>query len=669
MQQQSLYKRLDEYVREKRLTDLHTHLMGMGSANFWRLAFYQHQTDLLKELLTLLDLDAKSTNPGNLMSIIRNSFEFLSKAGTDPTSFDCHSYRGEFHPSFYPARFELKDRILDVHPEVAGILLNTTNREYEKAGVNYIEYSVSSGDIIDFQSSEKDGKFAAMLTKVYESQTSVTKTRPTKGRASGANSRNNSLSSMDEVVNGSEIQTASIVAPNQFLCRNKNSSTKSSTGAVSIFEPTRGSDEVATSISSYNRGLESSTLVSISAPLIPNNTGMSTLPALRKCNYKLKWRSFVEYNEKPNGQIFKFLAAFNREKITHSEIWPWGEDFKRDHLKAFHKLAMNEFKAISFLEGLRNRDGAAELRDELNQAFEGNILTEKLHVIAKWFCSDDAVSLLYPGHIEKCSKLREKLLENDGQLLHYVVGLDWVGDELGHPFCAFNHSSFIDLVRTCRGYNPKFGVRIHAGEGIIRPASFEGNLDASECYQAFCLHLFILMETIKKIDSKLGSTIRIGHGIGFLFGSENEFDDAGNLTNNNTEIVLSESVKYLLRELHLFRKNYLRIDGGGRGIVCELCPTSNNMLLSSSFNDHNHNTPTLKTFLKLGLAVTLCTDDDGVWRIKKCATHNHHVSVAAEYCQAIKNGHIQRTEELDQLISRSRRAAFIGQNEMEVEDE
>eukprot|EP01035_Chromulina_nebulosa_P034927 gene34927-46917_t len=35
MQQQSLYKRLDEYVREKRLTDLHTHLMGMGSANFW----------------------------------------------------------------------------------------------------------------------------------------------------------------------------------------------------------------------------------------------------------------------------------------------------------------------------------------------------------------------------------------------------------------------------------------------------------------------------------------------------------------------------------------------------------------------------------------------------------------------------------------------------------
>lgn len=571
---------------------------------------------------------------------------------------------------------------MDVHPEVAGILLNTTNREYEKAGVNYIEYSVSSGDIIDFQS-KKDGKFAAMLTKVYESQTSVTKTRPTKVRASGANSRNKSLSSMDEVVNGSEIQTASVVAPNQFLGRNKKFFTKSST---SIFEPTRGSDEVATSISSYNRGLESSTLVSISAPLIPNNTSMSTLPARRKCNYKLKWRNFVEYNEKPNGQIFKFLAAFNREKITDSEIWPWGEDFKRDHLKAFHKLAMNKTTANSFLEGLRVRDGAAELRDELNHAFESNILTEKLHVIAKWFCSDDAVSLLYPGHIEKCRKLRAKLLENDGQLLHYVVGLDWVGDELGHPFCAFNHTSFIDLVKTCRGeegeeraaiiYNPKFGVRIHAGEGIIRPASFEGNLDSSECYQAFCLHLFILMETIKNIESKLGHgighgiltpAIRIGHGIGFLFGSENEFDDAGNLT-NNTEIVTSESVKYLLRELHLFRKDYLRINGG-RGIVCELCPTSNNMLLSSSFNDHNHNTPTLETFLKLGLAVTLCTDDDGVWRIKKCATHNHHVSVAAEYCQAIKNGHIKSEDQLNQLISTSRRAAFIGQNEMEVEDE
>ena len=210
--QQSLYEQLDEYVREKRLTDLHTHLMGMGSANFWvkkiiekyihlkekgekRIVKYslldlllatgilpapngsfersiqysrlesrffdsidnQNFASLFNEnktspavlettgprskkprvdgsgssgggsssssssggggggggggrdvefnkhleddshyitnsqLLMLLDLDAKSTNPGNLMSIIRNSFEFLSKAGTDPTSFDCHS--------------------------------------------------------------------------------------------------------------------------------------------------------------------------------------------------------------------------------------------------------------------------------------------------------------------------------------------------------------------------------------------------------------------------------------------------------------------------------------------------------------------------------------------------------------------------------------------------
>jgi hypothetical protein len=191
--QQSLYNLLDENIRKKGLTDLHTHLMGMGSANFWVKKIIEKYIPLKEEaaekgsnfvkyplldlliatgvqpapegsfersiqysrlesrffdsiekqnfesffrenkkpravleeppckknrrssssggggggesseqlegdkyitnsqLLMMLDLDANSTNPGNLMSIIRNCFEFLSKAGTDPTAFDFHS--------------------------------------------------------------------------------------------------------------------------------------------------------------------------------------------------------------------------------------------------------------------------------------------------------------------------------------------------------------------------------------------------------------------------------------------------------------------------------------------------------------------------------------------------------------------------------------------------
>lgn len=58
----------------------------------------------------------------------------------------------------------MKDPIVKAHPEVLGILLNSTCARYAKAGVNYIEYSVSCGNLLD-----KD-KFEAMRNKTFYSK-------------------------------------------------------------------------------------------------------------------------------------------------------------------------------------------------------------------------------------------------------------------------------------------------------------------------------------------------------------------------------------------------------------------------------------------------------------------------------------------------------------------
>jgi hypothetical protein len=168
--EKELFERLDYYVLHKRLAELHTHIMGMGSANFWvnkviqkyiplkekdsikngsNKAVIYPLVDLLKangiilkgdlgdfynkvefsrlesrlfdsisgvnfqkiidenrekfpgradyefisnsKLIELLGKDALSTNSGHLMSFIRNSFQFLSNSGADPTRFDNHT--------------------------------------------------------------------------------------------------------------------------------------------------------------------------------------------------------------------------------------------------------------------------------------------------------------------------------------------------------------------------------------------------------------------------------------------------------------------------------------------------------------------------------------------------------------------------------------------------
>ena len=94
-------------------------------------------------------------------------------------------------------------------------------------------------------------------------------------------------------------------------------------------------------------------------------------------------------------------------------------------------------------------------------------------------------------------------------MYEHVVGLDWVGDELGFPYCALAHGSAAKLAQAMRrGGSEKFGIRVHAGEGVIRPSS--GQRPRSRLHGAFKLHVYILLEGIRKLWKNLGQKGCVG---------------------------------------------------------------------------------------------------------------------------------------------------------------
>ena len=70
---------------------------------------------------------------------------------------------------------------------------------------------------------------------------------------------------------------------------------------------------------------------------------------------------------------------------------------------------------------------------------------------------------IYPGYlnsanvpmcmIDKLSAAFTGSRPAQRMLLERVVGLDWVGDELGVPYCAFAHYKVTNFVRTVRGFD------------------------------------------------------------------------------------------------------------------------------------------------------------------------------------------------------------------------
>jgi hypothetical protein len=363
---------------------------------------------------------------------------------------------------------------------------------------------------------------------------------------------------------------------------------------------------------------------------------------LTKSKIQSKCFDFVPYHRKMDNQFYAFLAAFNR-KIDYPEL-----------LAAFSVEGNPPNPIVGNLPfPVPNKTSSDPNQKLYNLAFlylqkkqfNGNSeqLYAELRELSEEICGND--TLLYkifesPSKqiktFEKLGKLTEKKIKEMSSL---VVGFDLVGDEFGYPFSPFSHPEFIEVIHKFVDLNERFGVRFHAGEGLIRPP-----LDCphnSPVLVSFILHQYILMSSIyqycdnyfERVGKK--PNVRIGHGVSFLYDKEEK--------------------TLLGRDLKEFRK-FLRKNE----YLCELNPTSNHLLLSDSFVGESAlaNSRTLEAYLACELPVVLCTDDDGIWAIERCNAHKFHVSVAHEYCQCIMKGELKDPEQLKQMISLARRKAF-----------
>jgi hypothetical protein len=100
----------------------------------------------LIQLFRFHDPNKQSTS---LLAYIRNAFSMLGRNGKPAEEPDLDAYRGGFTPHFYPNRFKMKDCIYEQRLEVLSILINQVVARYDRAGVQYVEFSLGINDLMN----------------------------------------------------------------------------------------------------------------------------------------------------------------------------------------------------------------------------------------------------------------------------------------------------------------------------------------------------------------------------------------------------------------------------------------------------------------------------------------------------------------------------------------
>jgi len=77
-----------------------------------------------------------------------NAFSVLNETGAIAAEFSLQQYRGNFSPEFLPRRFVLKDTLYEQDLYILQLLKKWEDRRYRRAGVGYVEFSVSVYDIL-----------------------------------------------------------------------------------------------------------------------------------------------------------------------------------------------------------------------------------------------------------------------------------------------------------------------------------------------------------------------------------------------------------------------------------------------------------------------------------------------------------------------------------------
>lgn len=245
-------------------------------------------------------------------------------------------------------------------------------------------------------------------------------------------------------------------------------------------------------------------------------------------------------------------------------------------------------------------------------------------------------TILFLEQVKLLQELEKESIAND-DFFDLVVGLDLFGDEFGFPYCPFVAYEFLRFLRDATQKNHAFGVRIHCAENVpfVRP-ELPG-------YRLFAAHMYIIYCCIDFLKDKLGSNIRVGHGIAFdkLLSIENY--------KHRKSSVLAAEIRNRAKSLF-------------SSIPFEINITSNFYLLGDAIRNVGDKKP-LSDLYDFDVPVILSTDDDGIWPIDKCPLgHEGHHSLAAEYCRAITTRFITEQNQLTNMINHAKKFRFSEPN-------
>ena len=245
--------------------------------------------------------------------------------------------------------------------------------------------------------------------------------------------------------------------------------------------------------------------------------------------------------------------------------------------------------------------------------------------------------------------------ERGGFLREYVVGFDCMSEEDGFPCSPFAHDEVIACLKSIHALNPKFGVRLHAGEGVKRGSSVQ---DEEKRYYlaSFGAHMNIIFHDIETIRGEIAKLpLRIGHGVAFM--TQPDVLECPAYIEDRIQYPEWHSQMFTvpfgnMREF--FRRNH---------IVFELNMQSNRYLMPDTFQRTQLACDVrlvLRQMLEQNMLVTLTTDNDGIWPCSGCGCGkvSDHQSVAFEFCAAIADGCFHNLFELHDVIRNGSEYAF-----------
>ncbi|CAF2268490.1 unnamed protein product [Rotaria magnacalcarata] len=327
---------------------------------------------------------------------------------------------------------------------------------------------------------------------------------------------------------------------------------------------------------------------------------------------------------------YRFLAGFNRQCINLTDV---DKNDAANSNPANNNLANNDLDDNEIKQ--YKQEEAIQLLAKAPQEAIHRMLSE----IVK---SKKRESSTRFESLEKELKKLDDIEKKYANFYHWVVGLDLCGDELGYPYCPFVSTKFIEhvnKVRNANDGNPNYGLRIHGGENV---AAVNSTLPG---YHLFVSHMYIVVLSIQYLQQELKHGIRIGHGVAFdIILNYNE--EKKNQSQRKSSVLMAEMKRILKKIL--------------KTIPLEVNITSNYYLLGQSVRRGNgKETHSLKTFFDFGIPIVLSTDNDGIWPIDQCILkHVGHHSVAAEFCRAIYSGIIINEGNLGNVIKNSKTYCF-----------